>query len=456
MDFASRLIASLFFSVFFSITATAAENCISKEEMTTIASHFTQFKNLSGKEHCYDGSHNSNLLKALVFMRSTQFEPNMAKSSDELFSGAFASDWWKYFTGRINNMSIQSNCPKGAAAYVTFFSGKTMFVCPLMLTDSFSALDRASIFMHEARHIDGYPHTTCRQGPRKGIQGACDGDISDRGSYAVTVETYAQLGKYAMDIHPALKAYARASSIIYAEEAFDSPVQIDRAHQFLVMTKDRHFHAMNINGGMTLETLGSTPALGQIMLRASHYILFPEDKTLPAQFVFTNDEGVLEQAPGADATEYNLQTPAEKSKLVAIHYGGTWGARIYQNQISYSCDPGAGAKTVTALSENAVSVIYPNGYSRDASSAHVQLASGKVAEFGCKSKTSGFYQPSSLKFDQLFKRLYKSGAHVVGLNHDGDLFVVQNGVSTPLTAGAEGEVFDLVPHQIFGFFDSPK
>ena len=74
--------------------------------------------------------------------------------------------------------------------------------------------------MHEARHIDGYPHITCSKGPRKGLQGACDNRITDTGSYDVTVETYAQMAEYSPNLHPALRAYSKASAVIYADEAF--------------------------------------------------------------------------------------------------------------------------------------------------------------------------------------------------------------------------------------------
>ena len=86
----------------------AAPSCISKTDMTEIASHFKQFSNLSGKEFCHDGSETANLLASLMFMRKNQFSAGVKPSQDELFSGKFADSWYAYFIGRIDNMEVDS------------------------------------------------------------------------------------------------------------------------------------------------------------------------------------------------------------------------------------------------------------------------------------------------------------------------------------------------------------
>ena len=236
--------------------------CVPQSEIAEIAKSFPQFQQYASKDYCYDGGRDSHLIAGIVFMRSTQFDKNMNRSSDDLFSGKFASSWWNYFIGRINEFEVDDSCPKGVVAYVFAFGGKTMYACSGALTDQFTPLDLASVFMHEARHIDGYPHITCSRGPRQGLSGACDQRIADTGSYAVTVETYAQLSRYALDIHPALKAYARSASVIYADEAFETPVRINRAERFLVMTKDRNMHSLNLDGSHAV--IGQAPELATL------------------------------------------------------------------------------------------------------------------------------------------------------------------------------------------------
>ncbi|MCB9073655.1 MAG: hypothetical protein H6623_08530 [Bdellovibrionaceae bacterium] len=429
-------------------------DCISVADMNDIVASFSQFQHLKGKEFCYDGSTDSALLEAIMFMRNTQFASTMPASHDELFSGKFATSWWKYFTGRINKFNVQQNCPEGAAAYVIgFFGGHTMYVCPLMLTGSLTALDRASIYMHEARHIDGFPHVTCSHGPRKGINGACDDNIKDSGSYAVTVETYAQLGKYATDLNPAMMAYAQASAVVYANDAFEVPVNIDQTQNFVVMTADKQFHEVNIQGGgKQISDLGFASDLGRIIMRGVYYVLFPDDKNLPAKYVFTHNEGDLAQTPGSDAGEYNASSPQEKANFVAIHYAGNWGVRAYKNKLSVSCDPQAGVKSDLNISGTPVSFIYPNGYDREARMVFLMMANGTVMEVGCKSKTQPYQQATNMSFDRPFTRMYKSGNAVVGLGADGKIYQVNGQTSTPITTPFDGQIYELLAHKNFTFF----
>ncbi len=434
--------------------------CISKEDMTEIATDFTQFSNLAGKEFCHDGSETANLLASLMFMRKNQFSSEMKPSQDELFSGKFATSWYKYFIGRINTMEVDSSCPKGVAAYVYAFGGRTMYVCTAALNDNFSALDRASIFMHEARHIDGFPHMTCTKGARKGLQGACDARISAGGSYAVTVETYAQLAKYGTELHPALRAYARSAAVIYADETFETPAKVNRESQLLVMTKDKDLHGVALASRSRfarnkLESLGQAPALGRIVMRAQHMVLFPNDKTLPAKYMFTKNVGEINQSAGDAFTEYNAQTPAQRSELVDFHSGAQWNAKVYKKNIKFSCDPRSAASSELSFSgPEAISIVHLNGYDRVARTQFVLTNTGTVYEFGCTEKLAAFLKPSAVTLDQDYARIHKIGNSVIGLTTDGKLRKITAATSTALSTALDGQIFEIAPREVFSFFDS--
>ncbi len=447
--FLTTLIIS--FSGFFANAA----NCISKEDMTDIASHFTQFSALSGKEFCHDGSETANLLASLMFMRSNQFATDMKPSKDELFSGKFADSWYKYFTGRINEMSIDTGCPKGVAAYVYGFGGNTMYVCSAALNDNFSALDRASIFMHEARHIDGYPHITCSKGPRKGLQGACDNRISDTGSYSVTVETYAQLAKYSKDLHPALKAYARSAAVIYADEAFETPARIDRSQQLLVMTKNKDLMSVALGADNSVKNLGQTPALGHIIMRAQHMVLLPEDRTLPAKYLFVNNVGDISQSPGDAFTEYNGQTAQQKSEFVDFQSGAQWNAKVYKTKLVFACDPRAATTSEQAVTgSSVVGILHLTGYDRNAKSNFLATEDGNIYEFGCDQQLKSFIKASSaVKLDQRFKRIHKVNDMLIGLTADGRLYQIKDGNSVAIPTSVDGQIYEIAPRQNFSFFD---
>lgn len=457
MEFAKKVsIFFLFLTQIFIFSHGFAADCVSVSDMNEIVAKFPQFQNLGGKEFCYDDSSTSHLIAGIMFMRQTKFDSNMPPSKDEVFSGKFANNWWNYFTTRIKKFNVQSNCPKGVGAFVMpSFGNQTMFVCPLMLSNAFTALDSASVYMHEARHIDGFPHMTCTNGPRKGIQGACDNRITDAGSYAVTVETYAQIARYSQNVHPAMKAYSKASSIIYGFEAFEYPAQINFTPDFVVMTNDQNFHQLATDGGLKITQLGSAPHLGQIMIRREYFILFPDDKNLPAGYVFTKGEGELTQSAGADAVEYNSQTPQEKAQLVGIHYAGTWGAKVTANKIRFICDTyGSGNKVEQPISGgNPVSIVYPNGYDKLSTMAHIQLDNGTILEFGCQDKNTPYVKTSALHFDQVYKRIYKAGATTLGLTFDGHLFSLKNGIGTPLPTAFDGQVHELIANRTYTFFD---
>ena len=439
------LLAALLFSV---SPIAMAKDCVPQSEMQVIASNFPQFKDLAGSEYCYDGSQISHLVAGIMFMRKTQFSP-MEKSRDDLFSGRFASDWYQYFIGRINEFEIDENCPKGVAAYVYAFGGRTMYVCTMMLSDNYTALDRASVFMHEARHIDGYPHITCRTGPRAGLSGACDNRISDGGSYAVTVETYAQLSRYAIGIHPALKAYARSAAVVYSDEAFESRVQVSRSNRFLVMGNDRAFYAVDASGA---KRLGDSPLLGKVVMRGQHMILFPEDKTQEARFVFARNEGPIAQAAGNQAVEYNQMSVADRTNVVGVHIGAQWNAIVSKNKAKLACDPRANTFQEVQFTDRPIAIIYPTGYDRAAKSVNLTLESGKVATLGCNGSTP-FLQDSNISYDRKFKSLYKVGDLTLGVSVDGDLLEVTSKGSRPYALpGLDGKAFDLVPNQAVDFF----
>jgi hypothetical protein len=278
--------------------------------------------------------------------------------------------------------------------------------------------------------------------------------MSDMGSYAVTVETYAQLGAYATELHPALKAYARASAAIYAMEAFETPARLDFTPQFLLMTTAKEFYKLPSDGSTTLQRLGDAPALGHIVMRARHMILYPDDKNLPSNYVFAHNEGGIQQSGGDLAAEYNGQTPAERADLVDMHIGAQWSARVYHKHIIFTCDPTSSATQDMQLNGQVpASLVYPTGYDRAVTAADLVLDNGSVLEIGCAGKKA-YVRASNVTLDQKYKRIYKSGGQVVGLTGDGRLFKLTGSSSTPLQTSADGRVYELVPNESYQFFDA--
>lgn len=436
-----------------SLQATAA-TCMSAKEMDVIAKDFRQFADLAGREYCFNGSQTSNLLESLYFMRNTAFESKMPKSQDDLFSGRFANGWYQYFIGRIKDIDVQSNCPKGVGAYV-YGWGNTMYVCPMILTNNFSVLDRASIFMHEARHIDGFPHTTCRSGARAGLQGACDTKISDGGSYAVSVETYAQLARYGTDIHPALKAYSMASAVTYADEAFQTPARVDRSQSLLILTKDRQFHNLDLTLN-DLSTLGQSPEEGFLVSRSQSLILFPFDRTKDARYVFVNNEGEVNQSAGELVSKYNEKTPAERAQLIDLHIGGRWAARLYTNEIEFQCDPRSDTVSKMNIPKGkAIGFLYLDGYDRGSQSTQILVDTGDIFEAACDSRSlKPSITLSSRRLPGDLVRAHQVAGRTFGVSRDGLLYEIENNQAILIKTGFTAEIDDIAQRQVFRFFDS--
>ncbi len=431
--------------------ASAEKDCVPQAEMQAISQTFTQFAELSNAPFCNDGSANWQLLSSLMFMRKTQFSANMPQSKDELFSGKFAKDWYGYFAARLNRLEAAPECAKGIIAFVR--PGiKTMHICPMTFTDRYSSVDRATVMMHEARHQDGFPHMTCTRGARKDVHKACDINISDGGSYAVTVETYAQFAKYAEGIHPALKVYSRSAAIIYADEAFENPVRINRSERLLAVTKDSKFYSINSQTGESKQ-LGAAVALGHIIRRGPHLVIFPEDKSKKAEYIFADGEGRIDQSPSDFVSEYNAQTPEQKAALIDYHIGGQWNAKVFKSSLTMVCDTRAPdvAEVQIPDGKEAISLSYPEGYSRESYRIQLFTSSGDVFDVSCENKKASVTL-STTRLDQKYTRIYRANNVVVGLL-DGKLYAVEGSRSVALQTSIDGMITEIVPQQSFEFFN---
>ena len=458
----TSIIVSLFAVLLLPLTSTFAaaddKTCVSQAEMREIANHFTQFEPYAEKEFCLDGSEISNLLDSLLFMRKTSFKAPLEQSQDELFSGRFKDDWYGYFVGRISEIEIDRGCPKGVGAYVYGFFGSKMYVCTMMLTQDFTSLDRASVFMHEARHIDGYPHVTCQEGPRAGIRGACDRRISDGGSYAVSVETYAQIAKYATELHPALRAYSRAAAVTYADEAFDQKVRVDRAEGLVTLSNDKNFYQLKKTGSgqWSATLLGAAPSLGFITPRAEQLILFPNDYSKLAGYVFPRGEGEISQQAGEVPRLYNQMSREEKATVIDAHIAGQWTALIDETYFEFSCDIRSDRKIKVNLSSGGAPLgfVYPEGYSRSNSMAHVSMQDGSLYEVGCLNANETFIRPSSLKYQIPMKSIYKIGTDTLGIDQAGSIYEINQGQQTLIDVPSVSFAFELAPYSHIEFFDA--
>jgi len=395
------------------------DGCISASDMTEIAKYFSQFKNLSGKEYCNDESQTAYLLAGLNYIRKVQFSESMVNSPDELFTGKFAKDWFGYFTKRINKIQVETNCPTGVIAFVYggFMADSTMHACPMALTNAFTALDLASVFLHEARHLDGFPHVMCSEGPRAGLQGACDKKISDGGSYAVTVETYTQLGQYGKDINPAFRAIAQASALIYGAEAFQQKVKINTEEAFLALTSDKKIYKIDSNLTKAPQVLGATSDLGHFIKSKMGLVIMPNDKNKQMVRVFPTGE------TQSMANEYNTSSVSDRQNVVDYYFAWTWNARIEKNKVRFFCDkrekPTQSVDVSFPANVDAQAIIYTEGYTPNQNYALVTTSQG-LYKISCESG-KGQIAAAQNRIDADILRVHKANNVTLALTKTGEV-----------------------------------
>lgn len=94
-----------------------------------------------------------------------------------------------------------------------------------------STISRIGSLLHEARHTEGFSHTSCMQGPYldSGIA-ACDENTGAAGAHAVEMEYYARVALQGANFHPVYQSMARMmlmarSGFVFNENPAHNPYE---------------------------------------------------------------------------------------------------------------------------------------------------------------------------------------------------------------------------------------
>ena len=192
----TALFVSVLFPALISLSAQAQENttCISLKDMQEIGEHFSQIKGLIRNQkavYCENdlGKEWFAISKSLEILKNiTPDEPELDQSDAFTFKAISEKDWWGYFTNRASSFNLERECEEGVVAFVFgVFGGGKIHICPFFFEQNLYS--QTSVMMHEVRHFDGFRHVTCSRGKEQGNSGACDTDITEKGSYAISVQT---------------------------------------------------------------------------------------------------------------------------------------------------------------------------------------------------------------------------------------------------------------------------
>jgi hypothetical protein len=129
-----------------------------------------------------------------------------------------------FLKNRIKTIHIEplntQACATGATAFVYDQESrqKIMHLCPLIVYSS--PVEIASFLVHEARHIDGYPHVKCTHGILTDMDSeSCDNSYQEQGSYGIGMGLQLQL--YFTTNNEAVKEEARSNIILNSLNNFN-------------------------------------------------------------------------------------------------------------------------------------------------------------------------------------------------------------------------------------------
>lgn len=252
----------------------------------------------------------SNVILGLDFLKKSQkTKINKKYSSPVTKEGALA-----FFNKRITTIKFDKQkdgqCSDVTAGYVfnDDTESKTMFICDKIT--ALSPLLTASILVHEARHIDGYPHEICSHGELldSEVKG-CDKEYKSMGAYAIQVSYLYQIykGKY----NKAIKEEAREFIIKLSLERFNTPLPGVKKGGVFLDDED----SISFYDGKEETRFGSfTDKTSAIAIQDSYPVVFFKNGNI-TKYDFTRDWGFRS---GNMVKNYNKLSKEEMNSLLDV------------------------------------------------------------------------------------------------------------------------------------------
>ncbi len=183
----------------------------------------TQFKITSNDpalqyKYCDNNNVVFQAIQALLYLKDL---PPVLASNDEMDFGVLGTRPYEFLQSHINEIAFEidggDGCFQGTMAYIENRL-PTMHICPWIT--KFDTLTNAGVFIHESRHVDGYPHVHCEHGPYQNFDRACDPSYQTLGSYGVGTEFEVKISR-SQTINNAVRMSARGYAITDFMEHFN-------------------------------------------------------------------------------------------------------------------------------------------------------------------------------------------------------------------------------------------
>lgn len=467
----SLIIAIMSFTGLQLAHAEEGEGCISRKDMTELSTNFSQintYLNKGKSEYCladlgnewFQIAHTLLLLKGI-----TPNEPEIDTDDALTFKAIDEQNWWDYFTARAHKINIDSSCPPGVAAYIYFFQRGVVNLCSPLYFE-LGRHSQTSIMMHEVRHFDGHSHVTCTRGSEQGNRGACDNNITGRGSYAISVQTLVGLAR-SEDVSRANQIKLESEAAYMVFNKFNVLPQVKMSDYVYLTNQDGEVYKWSASKD-DFSLIATLPDPSKIYNSFNNVTIYPLDPSVDAHRMdrsFVKDV----KPPGLFAVHYNSEPVSERRKYKSVLYLGA-GAMLKGDELLTICDGRNLAPKNLRSIGNFVNLISIAATEDPAShQTHLLNDKGELYSVSCVNSTSQNVDVEStgLKLDNLVSSSFTLGGkqyaildtgEFVTLDLEGTTYTTSNSPlpfsngkwigATPLSIA---EIFDVDPEE----FDLP-
>ena len=288
-------------------------------------------------ELCESTNLNKKLLDAIHSLELGRFSRT---SASPLTRRVVEGDYLPYLTERIDRVE-RNGCSGDETVVACVKPGQTT----MHLQDYFfrlPAVNRVGTLLHEARHIDGFPHVDCESGPLAGSPGGCDPRWAYRGSYAVELEYYARVALEGENFHPVYRTIARASAVALMEENFnEAPAQ--PRERLAIVHKDGGGLSL-FDGDRVVERPGAVIRDARLIARRYGLAALPFDRAantwlLDPYSPSSSADPALSPLLGTLFESYNRVDPARRPHFIDILNRRDMQARLFGDRLELTVQP---------------------------------------------------------------------------------------------------------------------
>ena len=321
----------------FSYNQGHAQECISRADLEEVSEHFEQFvsylEESESSSFCPTNMDPQGyaIARAVVTLKNiSPKEPNLNEEDAFSFQAIDEKDWWSYYTERSHAFRVDNNCPEFVVAYVNpFFLPGIVNLCTPFFENEL--LSQISTLMHEVRHFDGHRHVECTRGNEEGFEGACDEKITDKGSYAISVQTLVSLAR-SENLDPMEKTIAESRAIYTGFNKFNELPRFSiNDYLYLSSSEGEVYEWLHNFNSTELDLVGVLDAPAKIEAGFSGVTVYPVDPTLEAYRLDHNYDQQI-RSIGLYAEYYNDLDVSERLQVRDVSYdtdGGILKGNVY-------------------------------------------------------------------------------------------------------------------------------